>query len=336
MAEIHQSTVFEQQRVSQDEVTVGMQISRSSTPRSSITTQNLITTHPSASISTTDTPPPRPPTARGTRTRPATALRFSLRPYASDAFNGFQAKDVPPLKNGSRPGTGAALRGGRKSKIQENPTTTSRTSLSSKAPKFQVPHPTPTPIAIPLPPLRVRKGNLGLSNRNTSAIGRYEDRLKALGLTRAGTEALGWGNRVLALPGEGGRGTERIGGLDEAVSSATLLASPPQTPRPHPRAHTSFPHSMAEVLHLLPRHPRTTAPAFLSLPTSTPSNEPRTRHGSNTSYKQDTSVGVRPVAGTHFWASESERFDRTPFWKLEKQRRSHDHGTIKGSQSVVV
>lgn len=112
-----------------------------------------------------------------------TALKFSVRPYDVQVFKNIQGNGESWRR--SRPGTTSWRR-----PITQNAAPAMR--AASEKPVIKAAPP------ISLPPLRTRRGVQGISNKTNSVRSGYEERMKAFGLTRAGTEALD--RRVIVLP----------------------------------------------------------------------------------------------------------------------------------------
>ncbi|KAJ3151132.1 hypothetical protein HDU89_002344 [Geranomyces variabilis] len=269
------------------------------------------------------------------RQQELTGLGFSVRPYDGDAFNEFKGGNLQPTVGTPRRESSAPPR-----PVQRN--NGKPPQLKSVKPEAQSAVAVPPPAAalpkrrdvapprhikpasfVALPPLRSRRGCLGISNRWTFAGSAYEDKLRALGMTKAGTAGLRWGERVIEYPGENGPAH-----LYSSRSPPRKVGSPDVVDGHHPMAFPSYPHSMKQVLMLAPNswdnaEPRTPhAPTFLQVPRATqPTDAFPTRYGTNTEWPHDSFVTVQAEPSSHYYMGEKERLQKAGWIDTERGRK---------------
>ncbi|KAI8821481.1 uncharacterized protein EV422DRAFT_567217 [Fimicolochytrium jonesii] len=174
---------------------------------------------------------------------------------------------------------------------------------------------------IPLPPLRTRKGCVGVCNLRRMGRSVNDDRMRAFGLTKAGTTAWESGRRVIVYPVENGQAR---------YTHAEAVRHDPQPERvkpPVPPIHSEYAHSFAQVLQLdrtawrNTQHPARNPPAFLQLNYAPGPPVPRpTRFGCNTEWGHDSFVTVQAAPQSTYFMPEKERLERTKFLEHGHQR----------------
>ncbi|KAJ3007100.1 hypothetical protein HKX48_009314 [Thoreauomyces humboldtii] len=269
-------------------------------------TSKVVSIDPNAkgSFSTTSSDPEaaRKKQLPAATTRPS-ALGISVRAYAGDAFDGFEAADAPIRLV---PGT-KRLEGTQTKPASVLPNLGKITTRSVLAP-------------LPLPALRRRRGCVGASNRATCLANAYEDRMRAFGLTKAGTAGMDPGERINAFPGEHGP-------VEVWNKAEGRKVKPDEVDGRHRPERPGFPHSMGQVLSLSPgswdntRPPAPYAPTYL-LASMTPDRD-RTvsRFGSNTEWKHSSFVTVQAPPESHYFMPEKERLKKVAYADFEQGRK---------------
>ncbi|KAI8917158.1 hypothetical protein DFJ77DRAFT_509705 [Powellomyces hirtus] len=287
------------------------------------------------------------PDSTGAGSQEEAGLGFSVQQYGGDAFNEFRGagkvragtpRKRPLLAGGGRKqdepvpaiehqNPGAAISVDRKAGATA-PTQQTQKPPAPPATKSAAPPHLPRPNikvapSIPLPPLRTRRGCIGISNRHLLGS-RYEDKLTAYGLTKAGTAGLKWADRVIVYPGENGRpdvaeGKNRGGKVELTASIVTGLEPP---------AYPSYPHSFREILMLQPESQNTRRPLRPHAPTflhenfcPDPINKYLTRYGCNTEWHHDSFATVQPEPTSHYYMPEKERLQKAGWVDTERGRK---------------
>ncbi|KAJ3148787.1 hypothetical protein HDU86_007342 [Geranomyces michiganensis] len=248
------------------------------------------------------------------RQQELTGLGFSVRPYDGDAFNEFKGGNIQqnagtPRRETSAPPRPAAPRAAEAikpgAKSTKGPAVSPRAAPVPKRSDVKPPrHIKPAPF-VALPPLRSRRGCLGISNRRTFAESAYEDKLRALGMTKAGTAGLKWGDRVIEYPGENGPAHLH----SSRSSSPKVVGSPDVVDGRHQLIFPNYPHSMNQVLMLEPNSWANTkephAPTFLQVPRATqPTDAFPTRYGTNTEWTHNSFVTVQAEPSSQYYMGE--------------------------------
>ncbi|KAJ3178213.1 hypothetical protein HDU87_003765 [Geranomyces variabilis] len=283
------------------------------------------------------------------RQQELTGLGFSVRPYDGDAFSDFKGGNLQTTVGTPRRESSAVTRPVKRNKDKPLPLKAVRSeatsaaaapptaALLSKRRDVAPPRHIKPAAFVALPPLRSRRGCLGISNRWTFAGSAYEDKLRALGMTKAGTAGLQWGERVIEYPGENGPAH-----LYTSRCPPREVGSPDVVDGHHPMAYPSYPHSMKQVLSLEPNSwdntepPRPHAPAFLQVPRATqPTDAFPTRYGTNTEWPHNSFVTVQAEPSSHYYMGEKERL-RKAGWIDTERGRKRGVAKVPGAHLEVV